>query len=321
MNPARLLLVYALAAVALLYALAPVSEPEPVVTVPPLPAEAAVVGSGELCGAELPAALGQYAFRWVAREPGARVWKRGLTVTCDAGPESATLAALDGRKPLWHGAAARQTGSEGDALTAAVAARLLWGRPEVADAAVRAYLDNQADVARAGADLWRVRRFREADETLSGALENDWDAPAQAQIYFGLAESEARLGRPRQAFWHALAYLALAKRAPPEDWVRTLRGAASLMASQPSTVEPEARELARRADAERRSGDFAAALRDLKSLCRVAPWSDDYQLEVAAFYDRLGWRALADSWKRRAALTRALAADGALQARAAELLQ
>ena len=321
MKQLRFTLVYALAAAALLYALAPVTEREPVVTVPPLPAEAAVLGSGPLCGEELPAALRQYAFRWVAPKSGARVWKRGLTVTCDAGPDAVTLAALDGKKALWHGTAARQPGADGDALTAAVAARLVWQRPEIADAAVRAYLDNQADVARAGADLWRVRRFREAGETLFGALENDWDGPAQAQLYFGLAESEARLGRPRQAFWHALAYLGLSGKEPPEDWVRTLRGAASLMASQPSTVEPEARELARRADAERRSGDFAPALRDLKSLCRVAPWSDGYQLEVASFYDRLGWRALADSWKRRAALTRKLVGDGALQARAAELLR
>jgi hypothetical protein len=320
-KPLRLLLVYAAAAVALLYALAPVSDQEPVVTVPPLPAEASVAGSGPLCGEELPAALKQYAFRWVAPRSGARVWKRGLTVTCDAGPDAAVIAALDGTKALWHGTVARRSGADGDALTAAVAARLLWERPEVADAAVRAYFANQEDVARAGADLWRVRRFREAAETLSGALENGWDAPAQAQLYYGLAESEARLGRPRQAFWYALAYLGLAGKEPPEDWVRTLRGAASLMASQPSTVEPEARELARRADAERRAGDFAAALRDLKALCRAAPWSDAYQLETAAFYDRLGWRALADSWKRRAALTRALAADGALQSRAAGLLQ
>lgn len=321
MKSVRLLLVYAAAAVALLYALAPVSEVETIVTVPPLPAEAAVAGSGPLCGEELPAALKQYAFRWVAPRSGARVWKRGLTVTCDAGTDAANLAVLDGKKPVWHGTAARQGGADGDALTAAVSARLLWERPEVADAAVRAYFANQQDVARAGADLWRVRRFREAADTLFGALENDWDSPAQAQLYFGLAESEARLGRPRQAFWHALAYLGLSGKEPPEDWLRTLRGAASLMAQQASAVEPEARELIRRADAERRSGDFAAALRDLKALCRAAPWSGDYQLEVASFYDRLGWRPLADSWKRRAALTRQLTADVALQRRAAGLLQ
>ena len=322
---ARFFLVYALAAAALFAALEPAPEGSVDVVAPLLPVETIVSGAGAT--PEFVRALASETFRWVSRsEP--RIWRRGLAVDCQpAGDEAVRVAVFAGAgplgksRPVWNAIFRRAPGADGEATTAVVIARLLWAQPRVADAAVQAYLDNQADVARAGADLWRAKRWKAAASTLSAALESDWAPETEAQLYFGLADSYAHLGRPRQAFWYALAYLALARKEPPAEWVRGLRGVSGLLAEQPANVEPEAQDLARRQAQQQGAGALRGSFEDLKRLCQLAPWSEDYQLHVASVYDRLGWRALANAWKRRAAFTRRLAADEPLQRRLSALVR
>ena len=296
-------------------------------SLPPLPAEAELLSGGAkrgFCSSDfLLRSLGARAFRWVYR-PAERspIWAHGLMLLCDdSSPQAVRFTVLSGKTAVAKTSYERSPGFDGDNVTARVIARLLPLEPAVAAAALRAYIENQPDVARAGADLWRARRWGEAAEHLSLALENNWPQEAQADLYFGLADAYAHRGRPRHAYWYALGYLAISKKQPPEIWLRSLRGAAGILAGQPPSVEPEAEALARRwrqAAAARRPDE---ALEALKRLSLAAPWADAYQDSVAGVYERLGWTALAESWRRRAVFTRRLAADTALQSRLASLIR
>lgn len=285
---------------------------------PPLPAEAQLVypsSARDFCGSDfLRHSLESRSFRWLTR--GEPIWKHRLTLSCDE-PDERTVSISVGTARLTY---ARPGGFDGDNTTAEVIARLLPLDARVREAAVAAYLANQADVARAGADLWRAGRWKEAADALSAALENDWDDAEQAQLYFGLADAEAHLGRPRQAYWYALAYVGLSSKPLSESWLKSLRGAAGLAAGSQG-VEPQAQALLRQWRREAGEKRWDLALRTLQSLCRAAPWADSYQDAVAQVYDELGWKPLAESWRRRAALTRRLAADQALQAKTAALLR
>ncbi len=311
----KVLLIYLIALSALLLTLEPARE-EP--ALPPLPAEAQLVyptAARDFCGSDfLRRSLEARSFRWLTA--GAPIWKHHLTLACDepAGAVSISIGTA-------HLTYARAGGFDADNTTAEVIARLLPLDPRVRDAALRAYLDNQPDVARAGADLWRARRWGEAADTLFGALENDWTGEPQAQLYFGLADAEAHLGHPRQAFWYALAYMGLESGPPSEAWLSSLRGAASLSAAAEPAADPQAQALIRAWRQQVADKRWDRGLETLKSLCRVAPWADSYQDSVAELYSQLGWKPLADSWRRRAALTRRLAKDEALQSKAAGLLR
>lgn len=298
--------------------------PDDDAALPPLPVEAAVVGGGGIgsfCRSEeFARALEARAFRWAYRA-GSRppVWNAGLTVLCDDEGAQIRVTVLSGKAPVYSTTYRRLGGVEGDEATARVIAGLLPLRGEVADAALAAYMKNQRDVARAGADLWRAKRYGQAVETLSAALDDDWDEAARAQLHYGLADSYAHLGKPRQAFWHALAYLSLSSREPDPAWIRSLRGAAGLLASQPANAEPEAEGLVRRwrQDAARKRWDLAAE--DLTKLCLAAPWADRYADAAAELYGQLGWTASRKSWRRRAELARRIAGDAKLQERLAGL--
>jgi hypothetical protein len=286
---------------------------------PALPVEATIVGGGEFCRSELLLrSLGARAFRWARREgERAPLWAHGLTVLCDeSAGESVKIAVLAGKTAVFKTTYRRDAGFDGDNVTARVIARLLPLEPAVQEAALDAYLRNQTDVARAGADLWRAGRWQEAQRTLSLALENNWPERDQADLYFGLADAEAHLGRPRQAFWHALAYMGVSGKEPPQAWFSSLRGAAGAAAGT-SGAEPKAQELARRWTQAASARRWDAALETLKALSDEAPWSDRYQTTVAVLYAKLGWTPLAESWTRRAALTRRLSADADLQRRLA----
>lgn len=305
----------------LLLALWPAFEPErgQEAALPQLPAEAQLVypdSARDFCGSDfLRHSLGSRSFRWLTR--GEPIWKHHLTLVCGEPDERTVSITVAGARLTY----ARPAGFDADNTTAEVIARLLPMEPRIRDAAVRAYLDNQPDVARAGADLWRAGRWAQAADELSIALENNWPDEEQAQLYFGLADAEAHLGRPRQAFWYALAYLGLSGGKQPSDaWLTSLRGAASLAGSAEAAVDPEAQSLVRQWRRQAAEKRWDLGLQTLKTLCRVAPWADSYQDAVAYVYAQLGWQPLADSWSRRAALTRRLAADKALQAKAAALL-
>ena len=86
-------------------------------------------------------------------------------------------------------------------------------------------------------------------------------------------------------------------------------------------MEPQAQALLRQWRRQAAEKRWDLALRTLQGLCRVAPWADAYQDAVAQVYDELGWKPLAESWRRRAALTRRLAGERALQERTAALLR
>ena len=294
------------------------NEDQPQPALPPLPAEAQLVypaSARDFCGSDfLRHSLESRSFRWLTR--GEPIWKHRLTLACDE-PDEHTVSIALGATRLTY---ARPGGFDGDNTTAEVIARLLPLDARVRDAAVAAYLANQADVARAGADLWRAGRWSQAAETLSSALENGWDDAAQAQLYFGLADAEAHLGRARQAYWYALAYVGLSGKPPSEAWLKSLRGAAALAAGSQG-VEPQAQALLRQWRRQAAEKRWDLALRTLQGLCRVAPWADAYQDAVAQVYDELGWKPLAESWRRRAALTRRLAGERALQERTAALLR
>lgn len=299
-------------------------EPAEEGALPLLPVEVELVapqGRG-ICGSgQFERSLAARAFRWTRRQERPAVWRRYLTLVCEDSEDRISVSLLDGKTGVFKTTYARPAGSQGGDTAARVAARLLPLEPQVARAALKAYFENQSDVARAGADLWRANRWAQAADVLGAALENGWDEAAQAELYFGLADAYAHLGRPRQAYWYALAYLGISRKAPPEAWLKSLRGAASLAGAAPAAVEPQAEALARawrQAAAQKR---WDKALDALNELCRAAPWAVDYQEAVASAYASMGWEPLADSWRRRAALTRRLAADEALQARLAALLR
>jgi tetratricopeptide (TPR) repeat protein len=316
-KPLRFLTAYVTAFLVLVL----VTAPEDLVFLPgreaPLPVEVSVAGAGPICGSAYLSRAMEERFRWVVADKG-RVWKHGLAAACHESADYLTLTfrTLDG-KPAGKAQMHRSWGN--GPLESASALAWFSTRGETGETAVKAFLANQADVARAGADLWRLGRWQEAADTLFAALENDWDESGQAQLYFGLADCYAHLGKPRQAYWYALAYLATGDKTPPEAWVKGLRGLSRLAAEQTATVEPEAAELARQFQKARVERDWRRAPEIMRSLCKAAPWSGEYLDWMGAIYGGTVWKPLGESWDRRAALTRRLASDAVLQARLAEL--
>ncbi|MBI2386428.1 MAG: hypothetical protein HYV14_10490 [Elusimicrobia bacterium] len=283
---------------------APGSEPN--FTLPLFPVTVEILDKTEngprsdgLCSsATLRERLHRRAFLWLAGDP-AVTWRADLILECrDLQGEGKVHVALfwPDRQKIYGFKVPRIGGSDGDDLASrTIAINLAMNEEKVAAPALTAFMAaNLRHFTEEGARKLQEGAWDEAAELLHLALESPVEPPA---LYFGLAKAYAGLGLADQAYWYFAAYLE-SSRQDPEDVADKAREVLKAIADAPARA-PRDGEIAGRWRAAAGAEDWNDALVLQKTLALETPWDEALYQRTADAYQKLGWSALEDNWRRR----------------------
>lgn len=302
-------------------------ESEPNFTLPLFPVTVELLDKTEsgprsdgLCSSEiLRERLRRRSFLWLAGDP-AVTWRADMILECrDLPGEGKVHVALlwPDRQKIYGFKVPRIGGADGDDLAArTIAINLAMNKDKVAAPVLTAFMAaNLRHFTEEGARKLEEGSWDEAAELLHLALESPVEPPA---LYFGLAKAYAGLGLADQAYWYFSAYLE-ASRQDPDDAAGKAREILGAIADAPAR-EPRDAEISRRWRDAAGAEDWNGALVLQKTLALETPWDEKLYERTADAYQKLGWSALEDNWRRRLRLVRGVNAGRARMERLQQLV-
>ena len=168
-----------------------------------------------------------------------------------------------------------------------------------------------------GSSSFEAGDWNGAADSLFKALESGL---SPSYLYFGLYAAHAKLGHPAQARWYLMAYCEEEGKNPAKLNPLQLSYLREIPRLDPSTAPPEPMDLApMRAEIAQKHWGSVIAL--LKVVVEEAPWTIEAYDALARSYDALGWKILADDWRRRGKLARETAGDRRMHERLLDALQ